>query len=400
VRVLFLTHRLPYAPNRGDRVRAFHILRILATQMAVDLVSLVHDADEESEAGQMRRSGVTVTTARVSRVRNLARATPALLTSRPLTHVLLSAPQLKAALRDIVGRTPPDLVLAYCSGMARFALEPPLRGCPFVLDMVDVDSCKWEALAKKAAAPQRWIYAREARQLARFEAVATDRAARTLVVNERERAALAALAPGRSLDVVPNGVDVRGLRPSTAPVDVPNVVFCGVMNYAPNAQAIEWFVHAAWPAVKARHPSARLSVVGSDPGAGLQALARQDPSILLTGRVPDVRPYLWNAAVSVAPIMTARGIQNKVIEAIAAGLPCVVTTAVMEGLPGDARGACRVADTGAAFAAALNELLALTPAARRALAEQVDLSHLDWDVTLSVLPGLLKSAVTTGSRER
>jgi sugar transferase (PEP-CTERM/EpsH1 system associated) len=398
VRILFLTHRLPYAPNRGDRVRAFHILRTLAARMDVELVSLVHDADEEAQAGEMRRQGFAVTTARVSRIRNVFTGALALLTAQPLTHALLDAPGLANTLGRIVTERAPDVVLVYCSGMARFALEPPLRGRPFVLDMVDVDSCKWTALAATAPWPKRWVLAREARELARFEAMATRCAAETLVVNEREHTALAALVPSTPLRIVPNGVDVAGLRPTTPPADAPNVVFCGVMNYAPNVQAVEWFVRSAWGAVKAAHPAARLFVVGANPSASVRALATRDGSITVTGRVPDVRPYLWNAAVSIAPITTARGIQNKVIEAIAAGLPCVVTTAVMGGLPREAHAACIVSDTADTFATAVNQLLALTPDERRARAGRGDLSGLDWDVALAALPDLLASVVTRAPR--
>jgi sugar transferase (PEP-CTERM/EpsH1 system associated) len=366
--------------------------------MDVELVSLVHSAEEEGHADEMRRQGFSVTTARVSRLRNVVMGAFALLTARPLTHVLLDAPGLVNTLRRIVDERPPDVVLVYCSGMARFALEPPLRGRLFVLDMVDVDSCKWAALAATASGPKRWILAREARELARFEVVATRRAAETLVVNEREHAALAALVPSTPLRIVPNGVDVKGLRPTSPPADAPNVVFCGVMNYAPNVQAVEWFVRSAWGAVKAAHPAARLFVVGADPTASIRGLATNEASITVTGRVPDVRPYLWNAAVSIAPITTARGIQNKVIEAIAAGLPCVVTTAVMGGLPREAHAACVVGDTAETFAAAVNQLLALAPDERRTRAGRGDLSGLDWDVALAALPDLLASVVKKAPR--
>ncbi len=392
MRVLLLTHRLPYAPNRGDRVRAFHILHTLARRMDVDLVSLVHDAEEESHAHEMRRQGLSVTTAMVPRLANLGRGVPALLTSKPLTHVLLNAPGLTPALRRLVEHRPPDVVLAYCSGMARFAVEPPLNHHPFVLDMVDVDSCKWASLAATAAVPRRWVFGREARLLARFERLAATRARSTLVVNERERAALARLAPDRPLYIVPNGVDVAGLRPTTPPGNDPKVVFCGVMNYAPNEEAVRWFVRSVWPQVRAAHPTTRFLVVGADPGSSIRALAAADSSITVTGRVPDVRPYLWQAAVSVAPITMSRGIQNKVIEAIAAELPCVVTSPVVEGLPSELLDACVVADTAETFAAEVNRLLDLPPAARREMARQADLSGLDWRATLAPLPGLLEAA--------
>ena len=161
MRILFLTHRLPYAPNRGDRIRALYILKLLAAHAEVDLVSLVHDRDEEQHAGDLRSVAASVTVAPVSRWLGYARAVRGLATGRPMTHALLDARAVGTACRRLAVERPPDVVLAYCSGMARFALEPPLNRMPLVLDMVDVDSVKWRTLAETAPIPARWVYARK-----------------------------------------------------------------------------------------------------------------------------------------------------------------------------------------------------------------------------------------------
>src|SRR5919197_1283440 len=167
--VLFLTHRLPFAPNRGDRIRAFHVARYLAPRTDLHIVSLVHDRAEEAQADSLRRLGIRVSTAPAPRVRNRAGAAVGLLTARPLTHFLLDSPALSGILRRIVRERRPDVVLAYCSGAAAWALKPPLADVPLVLDLVDVDSAKWAALASKAVPPLAWVYRREAKCLARFE---------------------------------------------------------------------------------------------------------------------------------------------------------------------------------------------------------------------------------------
>jgi len=289
------------------------------------------------------------------------------------------------------------VVLAYCSGMARFALLPPLAGIPFVLDMVDLDSVKWTEMARTARAPKRWIYGREARLLERFEAQAIRRARTTLVVNERERDAVARLAPAARIEVVGNGIDVSGLRSPTTPAGDPVVVFCGVMNYAPNEEGARWLAREVWPIVRAQRPAARLVLAGANPTAVVRALASADPTVTVTGTVDDIRPYLWRAAVAAAPLFMARGIQNKVVEAIAAGLPCVVTTAVREGLPDQIMGACVVEDDAARFAGALVALLDESPADRRAVAERADLQALEWSTQLAPLQGILRDAIATGT---
>jgi sugar transferase (PEP-CTERM/EpsH1 system associated) len=390
--VLFLTHRLPYAPNRGDRIRALYILRQLAGHAEVDLVSLVHSDEEARHAGDLHDLAASVTVARVPRLKNYARGAAALVTGRPLTHALLDAPSIGAACRRLVAAHPPDVVLAYCSSMARFALEPPLDRFPFVLDMVDVDSEKWRTLGRTAAVPRCWIYAAEARSLSDFEARAARTAQAVLVVNERERDLIVGLEPAANVNVLPIGVAIDDLRPAGPPSTGQGVVFCGVMNYRLNEEGALWFARTVWPMVRTRCPDARLSLVGADPTPAIRALPATDSTIEVTGTVPDIRPYLWRSAVAVAPLLTARGVQNKVLEAIAAGLPCVVTPAVLDGLPEEVIPACMRARDAEQFATAVVDLLGREPAERRAIAARANVEALSWDVRLAPLLGILERA--------
>lgn len=390
--VLMLTHRLPYAPNRGDRIRAYHLLRLLAGRHEVHLVSLVHDQREASHAADIRGLVASVSIARCSRMAGLARACVALGGGRPLTHVLLNSPMLPQTLAYTTRRQRPDVVLACGSGMARLALEPPLLGLPFVLDLVDVDSEKWSQYATQSAPPLRWVYRREARLLGAFEARAARAAFATLVVNERERSALHRLAPEVEPLVVPNGVDLRAFAPPAHPARDERVCFCGVMSYRPNDEGVTWFLRHVWPRVRSARPNALMTIVGAEPRRQLRRLADAVGGVEVTGSVLDVRPHLSAAAVFVAPLHLARGVQNKVLEAVAAGLPCVVTTAVRDGLPEGIAKACLVADDAEGFAAALLDLLRRPPLARRALAAGGDLGALGWPQQLARMPGLLEAA--------
>jgi len=395
VRVLLLTHRLPYAPNRGDRIRAYHLVRSIAAYADVDLVSLVHDAEEMRHVGDLG-SLARVTPVRVRRVRNMALGGLAFAGRRPLTHALLDSPDIGSVLRDALEQRHPDVVLAYCSGMVRFAMEAPLAGLPYVLDLVDVDSEKWAALARTSAWPRRLVYRREATTLGAFERAAVSDAFATLVVNERERDALLALAPRCRVHVVPNGIDVAAFAPLDSPAPSANVVFCGVMDYEPNVAAASWLAREVWPLVLTQRADARLKLVGSSPARAVHSLAAADSSVEVTGTVAAVQPYLWNAAVSVAPLQVARGIQNKVLEALAAGVPAVVSTAVFDGLPLEARAGCAVANTAHEVAGAVLELLSLDPGARRARATQADLSRLSWDSRLAGVRTILEAAAADG----
>jgi sugar transferase (PEP-CTERM/EpsH1 system associated) len=392
VRVLFLTHRLPYAPNRGDRIRAYHIVKSLAARGELEVVSLVHDDDEMAQAERLRDVGVRVTAVRVPRLRNRANAALRLAGRQPLTHLLLDAPGLTAALRHIVTARPPDVVLAYCSSMARFALEPPLSGFPVVVDLVDVDSQKWASLAQSSTWPMRWIYAREARYLAHFERTIARAAKATLVVSDREGDALRALAPDAKIVVIPIGVDLEPLVPQGAAAEGAHVIFCGVMNYTPNVEGALWFCQHVWPMVRSRRPDAQLFLAGSDPVPAIRRLHSAANGIEVTGTVEDVRPYLWRSAVAIAPLLTARGTQTKVLEAVGAGLPAVVTSQVLEGLPTAVHPACRVGGSAEQFAEETLTLLALSARQRRRIVDQADLSELMWETQLRPLHDLLEQS--------
>jgi sugar transferase (PEP-CTERM/EpsH1 system associated) len=396
VKILFLTHRLPYAPDRGDRIRAYHMLDYLSQRADVHVLSLVHDRQEGARAQSGAIPARRVTIVQRTRVRNAARSVLALPTARPLTHTLLDGRQLGCAMREAVALGP-DLILAYCSGMARLALEGAAARLPLVLDMVDVDSAKWRDMAAGSTGPRRWIYAREADRLARFEAAAAGRAAATLVVNAREREALRAVAPRARVHVIENGVALDAFRERSLTARQDEVVFCGVMNYRPNLEAAVWLAEHVWPLVRASRPNAKLTLVGARPPRRVRALAEADASIEVTGTVPDVRPYLWRAAVAAAPLSIARGVQNKVLEALAAGLPAVVTPEVRDGLPAEALRGCTVASSVRDFAAALLSVLARSDTERRDLAARADLSALTWERRLGALPGILSEATQTRS---
>jgi sugar transferase (PEP-CTERM/EpsH1 system associated) len=360
-------------------------------------VSLVHDADEASHVHEVRSFIPHVSALAVPKARNYVSAAFRLPSTTPLTHCLLDAPGMTNVLQEIVQSRRPDVVLAYCSGMARFALEPPLSRIPMVLDFVDVDSRKWRDLGAATSAPLSWVYRREAATLGAFEARAARHAAAAIVVNEREAEVARELAPDANIHVVRNGVETAHLRPPAPPGATSRVVFCGVMNYAPNDQAMQWFVRQVWPLVRAQRQDATLAIVGSDPTSALRALCARDGSIEITGRVPDVREWLWQSAVGIAPLHVARGMQNKALEAIAAGLPIVITEAVAAGLPPVAD-AASIANDAATFAQRVLDNLALPPATRRARANSADLSGLQWSSTLMPLWTRLEEAAKQSQR--
>lgn len=395
LRILMLTHRLPYAPNRGDRIRAYHLVKLLASQHDVHLVSLIHDAEEAAHLADLEGRVASIDGAPAAGPRRFVDAALALPGPVPLTHVLLHSHRMREILQRRVHIAQPHVLVAYCTGMARYALEPPLRDLPCVLDMVDVDSEKWAALAQQTSGPRGWVFRREARRLRAFERQIMRHARATAVSSDRERMSLTEAAPEAAPVTVPSGVDAAFFAPVHEPAADPGVVFSGVFNYAPNEDGAVWFAREVWPLVRQRQPAARLTLVGMHPTRLVRSLAA-DPSIVVTGAVPDVRPYLWRAALAVAPLRVARGVQNKVLEAIAAGLPCVVTPEVFAGLPDAVRPACKAAAEPEAFARALVEWLALGGSQRQAIAARVSRDDITWERQLHPFLDLVEQAARSG----
>ena len=393
--VLYLTHRLPFAPNRGDRIRAYYTIRELSKHASVALFSLVHDAEEKERTGNVDFVSAQRTVA-VTPVRNWLNGAVRMPGDRPLTHSLLDAGGLQKALEEFVAAVRPDAVLAYCSGMARFCLSEPLARLPFVLDMVDVDSQKWADLATRSGVLKRYVYAREARTLMAFERRAALAAKRTFVVNERECETLRAIAPGAHVEVSGNGIDLEAFaRPANSEA-TNTVVFCGVLDYQPNTDGVIWFLNNIWPSVKQQVSDAEFEIVGSGRTAAIETAAAGHPGVRIAGRVAEVQPHLWRAGVAVAPLLVARGIQNKVLEALAAGLPTVVTPPVWDGLPNEVRPGCLQASDASQFTDAVVQLLRRNPAQKLAYARQAALANLGWGPQLSGLVNALQVCASIG----
>ncbi|HEU4418807.1 MAG TPA: glycosyltransferase, partial [Planctomycetota bacterium] len=268
---------------------------------------------------------------------------------------------LHAAVRRWSSPQPPDLVYVYSSSMAQYVLDTAAG--TKLMQFADLDSDKWRQYAARRrglgrCGPARWIYAREADKLLAFE----DRVARTftrsLVVSEVERELFRQRIPGVEPGVLANGVDVAHF---TSAGDqnrhAHTAVFTGVMDYEPNVDGVLWFVERCWPTLRQRFPDARLLVVGSNPVPKVQALARAG-GVEVTGRVPSTPPWFDRAAVAIAPLRLARGVQNKVLEAMSMALPVVSSPAAARGLGAVPPDHIVIADDAPATIAAVGQLFA------------------------------------------
>jgi sugar transferase (PEP-CTERM/EpsH1 system associated) len=363
--ILFLAHRIPYPPTKGDKIRSWHFLRHLAQRHCVHLGAFVDDPQDWRHVPFLAGLAASACFRPLGRARQMARLPRALLQGEALS---VTAYHDRALARWIDGRLASgiDLVLAYSGASAGPLLHETRRRPPVLLDLVDCDSAKWQALAETARGPKRALLAREARLVLAHERRAAARSARTVLVSESEAALARRLLPesGPTIGSVPNGVDTAYFDPAAGPFPnpyagsaAPVLVFTGVMDYAPNIEAVVWLARSVLPRLRAAGIACRFVVVGARPAREVTRLSRL-PDVMVTGRVPDVRPYLAHAALAVAPLQVARGIQNKVLEAMAMALPVVATPAAAEGIDAEPERHLLAACDPAAFASAIHRLLA------------------------------------------
>lgn len=336
--ILFLAHRIPYPPTKGEKIRAYNFLSHLARTHVVHLGCFVDDPSDWRHADHLRALCEECHFAALSRVRAWRRAVGALARDAALSVGIVRDAALGAWVGDLVQRRPIACVLAYSSGMAQFLARLPPRHVRRIVDFVDVDSEKWRQMASCHRWPLSWLYRREGRRLAAFDRAAACGCDRCLFVSPAEARLFQQLSPAAASKVLvlPNGVDSAYFSPeptfaSPFAPGGPVIAFSGDMSYWPNEDAVLWFAKAVLPRVRAARSDLRFVAVGRSPS---RRLRRRAPGlgITLTGEVPDVRPFLAHAALVVAPLRVARGVPNKVLEAMAMAKPVVATPAAVVGL--------------------------------------------------------------------
>ena len=334
--ILLLVHRIPYPPNKGDKIASHHLLRYLATRYHVHLGTFIDNATDAEHVRVLDQWCASHCAVRLHPRHARLRSVSGLLTGEPLTLRYYRNAQLRRWVELTIGRRNIRKAVIFSGAMAQYVESyPELR---VVLDLVDVDSAKWTQFAEQHSWPLSFLYRREGAKLLAVERSAAAQAAATVFVTRGEANLFLRLAPecnGR-VHIIENGVDVDYFapdddRPSPYRAGEVPIVFTGAMDYWPNIDAVSWFAREVLPRVLQQRSNARFYIVGMDPGPTVRALAA-NPSVTVTGRVPDVRAYLQHAAAVVAPLRVARGIQNKILEAMAMAKAVVASSSAASGV--------------------------------------------------------------------
>jgi sugar transferase (PEP-CTERM/EpsH1 system associated) len=393
--LLFLAHRLPYPPNKGDKIRSYHLIRFLAERYRVYLGAFIDDKHDLKYADVMRKWCTEVKLVELHP--NMAKlgSLRGLFTGEPLTLPYYRNAGLARWVRETIARHQIECSVAYSSAMAQFIDK---HAGVRLMDMVDVDSDKWAQYAPTKSWPLSWLYRREARKLGEWECAVARSFDSTVLVSEREARHLASMAPdaGNRIDWYDNGVDADYFqpderRPSPYPENVVAIVFTGAMDYWPNIDAVTWFAREIFPLIREHIPVSHFAIVGSNPGEPVKELAGV-PGVMVTGRVEDVRPYIQHADCVVAPLRLARGVQNKVLEAMAMARPVVTTPHGAEGINAQVGTELVVAEDARHFASEVVRICQKKEEIMGQKGRARILQAYDWETNLSrILPYLDKS---------
>jgi sugar transferase (PEP-CTERM/EpsH1 system associated) len=327
--ILYVVHRLPYPLDKGDRIRAFHLLRYLARHAHVHLACLADEPASEETLAVLRRYCHRLSVAPLGPSRWL-RAMASLVRGRTATEGVFHSPALTATLRAWSADTTFNAALASSSAMTPYLRLPELQATPAIVDLVDVDSQKWLDYASAGGGWRSWLYRAEGRRLRDLERPMPAWAHAVTLVSEPEAAIYRRFCASGSVHAILNGVDLDYFQPRPTATE-PACVFVGALDYRPNVDAVRWFAETVWPTVQRRVAAAKLWLVGRRPTAAVRELARH-AGVEVVGQVADVRPWLARAAVVVAPLRIARGLQNKVLEALAMGKAVIASPPALAAL--------------------------------------------------------------------
>ncbi len=394
--ILFLAHRIPYPPNKGDKIRSYNIMRVLSQRYRVHLGCFIDDPEDQAFIQVVKDYCDETHFAELNKVQILWRSLLGMLKGDPLSVAAYNDRSMHSWVRSLVKRREIDRILVVSSCMAQFVDNIELLKFKPIIDFVDVDSGKWRLRSQRNRWPLQYLFRREANKLQAHDRAVAERFEHALFVAETEATLFRHLSPEtvHKTHVVPNGLDVGYFSPEAKYPDPfdgrPTVVFCGALNYWPNEDAVVWFAHKVLPALKKDAVNIDFAAVGREPSRRVLGLEKIE-GLNIIGTVPDVRPYLANASIIVVPLQDSPGVANKVLEGMAMEKPVVATTKAMTGLKLKPGREIIIADEPETFATAIADILngeidgqTLGRKARHRI-----LADFDWGKALDQLPRLI-----------
>jgi sugar transferase (PEP-CTERM/EpsH1 system associated) len=396
MKILFLAHRIPYPPDKGEKIRAWQELRFLASRHKVDLFAFADRREQATGRPALAQFCRKMHFEELPHGLAIARAVVSLLTGKPFTIGYYHSPAMEKAVSAALAQENYDAVFVYCSAMAPYVMSSP--ALPVCVDFVDSDASKWAQYARYTSFPLSWVFRQEALKLGQYEREVAGTARLSLVSTSLEGKAID--PDGRfGVRAIENGVCLPA--PETNPLSAgiaalgKYVVFVGQMDYLPNVDAACYFADQILPLIRRLHPELQFVVVGRNPSSRVRRLSDL-PGVVVTGTVPDVQPYLGSAVAAVAPFRICQGIQNKILEALAIGLPVVATPRPARAVGATSEELLFVADGAQDFARAVVAVLENPRLRQNLRGKEFVKRRFDWERNLEPLDQWLKEAVGAG----
>jgi hypothetical protein len=352
--ILCLTSRLPYPPNRGDRLRAFHFIEHLSAEHDLTLISFIADESEREHVASLREYCDHVHVQLMRRGRSLMSVAANVWRPQPLQALYYRSAEMHRLVDEVVAAHRFDAAYVHLFRMAPYAAQH--HNLYRIVDLTDVISEEIGHSLAYRAPLSRLVYRIERPRIQRFERWVAETFEETWLISEADREALAVDCPGANIRVVTNGVDTAHFFPTGECTEPNSLIFVGHMRVAHNVDAARHLAQDILPLVRRQVPSVTLTIVGADPAPVVERLGER-PGVTVTGFVPDLNAALNHAAVFVAPLRFAAGVQNKVLEAMAAARPVVTTTLVNDGLRAEPGRHVLIADDPQAIAKSIVALL-------------------------------------------
>lgn len=354
MKILYIAHRVPYPPDKGDKIRSFHMIKHLSENHCIRLACLASSRQEVGKAEALRAYCDSIDVALMSPLRSKVRSFFHILSPNPLTLSYFDSKKLQALINRRLEEERFDLIFVFSSGMAQFV--PRAQGVFKIIDFADVDSDKWFQYSKFVKTPLSHVYRLEGERLKRYEISLAPLYDCCTVISEAEERLFRSYSDRFVLCTIPNGVDVEYFQAKTRVSHQQSLIFMGAMDYYANVDGVLYFTHHILPLIQKAIPQVKFTILGGNPTRAIRKLGKSE-NVTITGYVPDVRPYLNESNVCVVPLRIARGVQNKILEAMAMGVPVVATDRAKEGINAQPGKHIMVADNPADFAAKTVELL-------------------------------------------
>ncbi|MFT5334044.1 MAG: sugar transferase (PEP-CTERM/EpsH1 system associated) [Halioglobus sp.] len=403
--LLFLCHRIPFPPNKGDKIRSYHLLRHLSGHFDIYLATFVDDPDDWQWVSEVEKYCTDSFFKELKPLAGRLRSLSGFLQGRPLCMPYYHNAEMQTWINARVEEHSISHALVYSAAMSQYALSPKLPFERRVIDFVDIDSDKWAQYAALKSWPMNWVYRREGKLLLSEEREVAAKFDASLFVSSAEAQLFKDLAP-ESADKIGfynNGVDTVYFSPEAELLNPYGkadrvLVFTGAMDYWPNVDAVVWVAKSIFPQIVKNNPAAKFYIVGSNPTDTVVQLSKQ-PGVVVTGRVEDVRPYLKYAAAAVAPMRIARGIQNKVLEAMAMEKPVIVTDQALEGIGAVDGEQVLLANTAVAIEKLVQQLFSGEYSDVGAQARQKVVNDFSWAENLPLVSELLGNGTMISCQE-